>query len=252
MSVPSLLLPNSPSSVLKVDVRKIAATPAATWEDLEPRGFYARFGRPLFNSALTALMLPVAVVLAVPIALINWVQFGDLRRILFVQPRTGHRGRVFSICKFRTMSDARGSAHESWAQGEDSLRVTCFGRFLRNAHLDELPQLLNVLRGTMNVIGPRPEMVEIEAWATEHIEGFSKRLVLKPGMTGRAQIRQGYTGHDIAAYALKLQLNETYLRELSFATDVRIVIETVVWMLRGKGWWRKSRDASSAEPVPDR
>lgn len=214
------------------------------WDALAPRGVYARVGRPAFNLALVLVLLPVIAALALPVACVNAIQFQSLRLVLFVQPRVGHRGRVFSIYKFRTMREARAGAHASWTSGADAQRVTRFGRFLRNTHLDELPQVINILKRDMDVIGPRPEMVEIERWASEHIDGFGDRLAIRPGITGIAQITQGYTGHDLEAYAKKLEINRGYLRSVSLRLDVEIVLRTVVWMLRGKGWdWQGPRGA---------
>jgi lipopolysaccharide/colanic/teichoic acid biosynthesis glycosyltransferase len=123
--------------------------------------------------------------------------------------------------------------------GKDAARVTRFGRFLRNTHLDELPQLWNVLRGDMSLIGPRPEMLATERWAAERCPGFVERLCLKPGLTGFAQITQGYTDQgDAAAYRAKLALNRRYRDELSFTTDCAILVRTVAWMLRARGWRR--------------
>lgn len=206
------------------------------WEALSPRGFYARVGRPLFLGALVLLGLPVALVLAALVAPVNLCVFGSPRRVFFRQPRVGHRGRVFRIWKFRTMRESARGSHASWSSGEDGLRVTRFGRFLRSSHLDELPQVWNVLCRDMDLIGPRPEMIEVESWAAEHVPGFGERLAIRPGLTGLAQITQGYTGDDVEAYAEKLRINREYLRTLSFATDARIVAGTIAWMLRGRGW----------------
>ncbi len=223
---------------------------AVGWDALTPRGAYARIGRPLFLGALVLLGLPFAVLLAAVVAPINALVFGSVRRICFLQPRVGHRGQVFQIWKFRTMREASRGSHASWSSGEDGLRVTRFGRFLRSSHLDELPQIWNVLCGDMDLIGPRPEMIEVEAWAAEHVEGFGERLAIRPGLTGLAQITQGYTGNDVAAYAEKLRINREYLRTLSFAGDARIVVGTIAWMLRGRGWssFRENR----AKPEPER
>jgi lipopolysaccharide/colanic/teichoic acid biosynthesis glycosyltransferase len=119
------------------------------WQTLAPRGFYARRGQRLLSLACVAAGLPAALAVGVPIALANMFLFGDPRKVFFLQPRVGHRGRVFHILKFRTMSEPRRSSFESWSAGEDPTRVTRFGRFLRNAHLDELPQVFNILRGEM-------------------------------------------------------------------------------------------------------
>ena len=209
------------------------------WEQECPRSFYARHGHRALDLVLLTIALPLAAIPAFAIALVNAVVFGDPRQILFVQERVGFRGKRFAIYKFRTMRAARESSMDSWTQGQDTLRVTRFGRFLRNAHLDELPQLLNVLKGDMSFIGPRPEMVEIEDWAASRVPGFSRRLALRPGISGYAQITQGYTGCDEEAYAEKLAINEHYLRTISLRTDLEIVLRTIVWMMRGKGWdWK--------------
>ena len=205
--------------------------PHAEWERLAPRGLYARALREPFLLLATVLLVPVAAVLALPIALVNAWVYRSVRRVLFAQRRVGWRGRVFTLYKFRTMLDL---------PGDDHTRVTRFGRFLRNTHLDELPQLWNVLAGDMSLIGPRPEMVATERWAARHCPGFSERLVLKPGLTGHAQVTQGYTdGGDLAAYRAKLELNRCYRRALGLRLDCAILVRTVWWMLRGRGWNRR-------------
>jgi lipopolysaccharide/colanic/teichoic acid biosynthesis glycosyltransferase len=227
--------------------RRAAARPQQDWSGLVRSSWYARNGRPLFNAALVLALLPLALVAGACVALLNLVAFGDPRKILYVQPRVGLRGKVFRIYKFRTMREPRATAHESWRDGEERARVTRLGRLLRNTHLDELPQLINVLIGDMNVIGPRPEMVEIEAWASEHVPGFARRLALKPGITGIAQITQGYTGHDVEAYAQKLAINLRYMKRLSLRLDLEICARTVIWMVRGKGWdWARGRSKHAA------
>ena len=205
------------------------------WDALEPRGFYARRLRGPLLYALSLLLVVPALALAVPIALVNACVLGSPRMVFFTQERVGRRGRVFVMCKFRTMRGVPDGA-------SDGLRVTGFGRLLRNSHLDELPQLWNVLRGEMSLIGPRPEMVAIEDWAQRQVPGFAERLVLAPGITGWAQVTQGYTrDRDEEAYLEKLALNQAYLRELSFGRDAAIVLRTAVWMLRRRGWrWNRA------------
>jgi len=230
------------------EVPRVVGPRPVDWAALEPRTFYARVGRPCFLGLILLLGSPFAIVAAALIAPINVVVFGSVSRIFFLQPRVGRHGRVFSIWKFRTMREARRSSHDSWSSGEDGLRVTRFGRFLRSSHLDELPQLFNVLKGDMDLIGPRPEMVEVETWAAENVPGFTERLAIRPGLTGLAQITQGYTGNDAVAYAEKLEINLEYLRSMSFALDVSIVARTAVWMLAGRGWsnYRLNRSAQAS------
>ena len=229
------------------------AAPLKTdWQTLAPRGFYARRGQRLLSLACVLAALPAALCLALPIALVNLLCFGDPRRVLFAQARVGHRGRVFRILKFRTMREPRRSSFDSWSAGEDRARVTRFGRFLRNTHLDELPQLVNVLRGEMSLVGPRPEMVEIDAWAREHVPGFERRLALLPGLTGRAQVTQGYAGRHVEAYARKLAADEEYRVRFSPAEDVRILAATAVWVLSGRGWsWKAGAEPSAPSAAAD-
>lgn len=221
------------------DVRSESAEATAgrtDWSALEPKGVYARVGRPLAQAVLVLTVLPFAVALALPIALVNLFVFGDPRQILFSQERVGHRGRVFRIHKFRTMKSVKTSSFESWSGDGDALRVTSFGRFLRNSHLDELPQLLNVLKGDMSIIGPRPEMVEIENWAAERVPGFTERLAVRPGITGYPQITQGYVGRCTEGYARKHALCMEYLERFSARTDLSILVRTLLWMARRQGW----------------
>jgi len=201
------------------------------WAALAPRGAYAsRVRTPLLWLVTLALLLP-ALLPMLAIVLVNLAVQRDPRRVFFTQPRVGYRGRLFVLYKFRTMRDHAG---------DDHARVTAFGRLLRNTHLDELPQLLNVLLGDMCLIGPRPEMVSTERWAAHHLPEFSERLALRPGLTGYAQITQGYTdGGDEHAYREKLALNRAYRERLSFGLDCAILARTVLWMMRGRGWQRR-------------
>ena len=209
------------------------------WEQLEPTGPYARFFKPVVTLAIMTVALPVALLVMLPIALINWAAVGDRRLIFFTQERVGQYGRIFSIYKFRTMRPVNGDDFASWSQGDQN-RVTPFGRFLRSTHLDEVPQILNILRGDMDFIGPRPEMVAIHNWACREVPGFERRLALRPGITGLAQITQGYAGQCPEAYAEKLAGDDRYREELSLWLEASILVRTAFWMLCGRGWkWDK-------------
>jgi len=213
----------------------------AEWSRLEPRSRYARFWRTPFLYALTLSFLPLTLLVGLPVAAINLFVYKSWRRILFTQERIGRRGRTFTIYKFRTMRGEPGVP--------DSDRVTSFGRFLRNTHLDELPQFLNVLRCEMCLIGPRPEMSSIEGWCASTLPRFSERLVLRPGITGWAQITQGYTARgDGDAYRRKLAMNRVYRSRLAFRTDLAILVRTVLWMVRRRGW--RPAELFQAKPGP--
>lgn len=218
------------------------------WAALQPAGLYARLGKPLLEGLILALGLPLAALLALPVALANAVAFRSLERVLFAQERIGYRGRRFTLYKFRTMRDTPAGAFASWSEGGDGARVTALGRFLRNSHLDELPQLFNVLRSDMALIGPRPEMADIEQWAEGEIPGFGSRLCVRPGITGWAQVRQGYTGRDVAAYERKFELGLEYAGHLTLGRDLCILCLTARDMLGLRGWrWRKDAQRARDE-----
>jgi len=214
------------------------------WETLEPDGLYPRLGKPLLRLLLLVVCLVPALLIATPIAIVNAILFRSPRRILYRQPRVGHRGRVFTIVKFRTLHDGESDDFASWSHGDDASRVTRFGRFLRTSHLDELPQLWNILRGEMDFIGPRPEMVEIDRWARARIPSFRERNALLPGVTGYAQVTHGYAPRDPAAYARKLWADQHYRRNLSLGLDLAILARTLLWMVRGRGWGLPRRPAA--------
>ncbi|MEM1449964.1 MAG: sugar transferase [Planctomycetota bacterium] len=228
-----------------------APTIAPTLEPVEvPRGVYQSGGKRALDLAIVLAALPFALLVAAPIAAWNLVVFRDPRRVFFVQDRVGLGGRTFRMVKFRTMKDARRSAADSWFTGEDVARVTRFGRLLRNTHLDELPQLVNILRGDMHLVGPRPEMPDVHEWACGEVQGFDRRLAVRPGLTGLAQVTQGYTGASVECYEQKLGIDVSYIQGLSFRGDLGIVLMTVPWVLRGRGWsWNRGCGASAATPA---
>jgi lipopolysaccharide/colanic/teichoic acid biosynthesis glycosyltransferase len=233
---PQRPLRSAASGRLPVDLPPREPAPAIDWEELRPRSWYPRYGRRLFDLAL---VVPLGVLAVLPfacVALANLIAYRDPRKVLFIQERVGWCGRSFQIYKFRTMNEAGCSELESWSQGEDRRRVTRLGRFLRNSHLDELPQLINVVRGDMALIGPRPEMLEIEAWAERNVPGFTRRLRVRPGITGLAQITQGYASCDVGAYRRKLEITEDWLEAQSLRSDLKILARTLTWMLRCRGW----------------
>jgi lipopolysaccharide/colanic/teichoic acid biosynthesis glycosyltransferase len=145
-------------------------------------------------------------------------------------------GRLFTIYKFRTMYVPKaGTAKEVWARPDDP-RITPIGAFLRKSRLDELPQLFNVLKGDMNVVGPRPEQPTIFVELREKIDRYSERQRVMPGITGWAQINQQYD-QDLDDVRRKVQLDLEYAARTSALEDLRIMLRTVPVMLFRKGGW---------------
>jgi sugar transferase (PEP-CTERM system associated) len=154
--------------------------------------------------------------------------------MLYHQTRVGLRGHEFTVHKFRTMrDDAERSTGPVWSTANDS-RVTPIGRFLRRTRLDEMPQLWNVLVGEMSFVGPRPERPEFVRELTERIPYYGQRHVLKPGVTGWAQIRYTY-GASVEDAIEKLQYDLYYIKNLSIALDVVIVLETLKTVIMRRG-----------------
>jgi lipopolysaccharide/colanic/teichoic acid biosynthesis glycosyltransferase len=154
--------------------------------------------------------------------------------IFYHQERVGLNGRVFTVHKFRTMSeDAEAATGPVWS-GKNDARVTPIGGFLRRTRLDELPQLWNVLRGDMSFVGPRPERPTFVAELTVKIPFYGQRHVVKPGLTGWAQIRYTY-GATVEDAIEKLQYDLYYIKNLSFALDLVIVLDTIKTVVLRRG-----------------
>ena len=153
--------------------------------------------------------------------------------ILFRQVRLGQEGRTFEMLKFRTMVDgAETPGTAVWAEETDP-RITRIGRVLRRTRLDELPQLWNVLRGDMSIVGPRPERPEFVELLEREVPFWTRRHLVKPGVTGWAQVRNGYTS-DIAGTADKLSYDLYYIKHRSLLLDLAIVAKTVGIVLAGR------------------
>lgn len=143
-------------------------------------------------------------------------------------------GKPFTIYKFRTMRPAKpGEDIQQWC-GENDPRITPVGRFLRKTRLDELPQLINVLRGEMNVVGPRPEQPEIFRNLRTEVQGYQYRQQVRPGITGRAQVTLAYDT-SVADVRRKVEADLAYIRTQSATEDFKIMVLTVPVMLSRKG-----------------
>ncbi|MCE9552261.1 MAG: sugar transferase [Planctomycetes bacterium] len=154
---------------------------------------------------------------------------------IYRQHRVGHRGKTFTLYKIRTMrQDAEAGTGPVWSSGKGDPRVTRLGTIMRALHLDELPQLFNVLSGSMNLIGPRPERPEFTQYLARAIPGYLDRLAIKPGITGLAQI-QLPPDTDLDSVRLKLATDLQYLDGVNLWMDLRILACTALRLFGIKG-----------------
>jgi len=154
--------------------------------------------------------------------------------VIYRQERVGLRGDHFVVLKFRSMrADAESDGKPRWAEREDP-RVTSFGRILRRARIDELPQLLNVLKGEMSFVGPRPERPQFVTMLTDQVPFYAVRHSVKPGITGWAQVRYSY-GANVEQSVKKLEYDLYYVKNNTLFLDLMILLETVRVVLLGEG-----------------
>ena len=189
---------------------------------------YKRAFDLLILLAAHVLLLPVFFALWIVIPLAIWLE--DRGPVFYYQRRTGKGGRVFWLVKFRSMiADAEASTGPVWAFEHDD-RVTRVGRFLRATALDELPQLINVLKGDLSMVGPRPERPELVEKFAQKIPHFLQRLQVKPGLTGVAQVYGRYSSLP----RHKLHYDMLYIRKMSLLLDIKLLLVSVLVTVRAR------------------
>ena len=187
----------------------------------EKRRIYEKYVKRFFDVVFSCIFLFLLSPLFLITALAVRIVLGA--PVIFKQSRGGTGGREFLIFKFRTMSDKRG------ADGNllpDSERLTRFGKFLRRTSLDELPQLVNILRGEMSFVGPRPQLAE---FLPHYTEEENLRHSVRPGLTGLAQVH----GRNSLEWKKRFELDAEYVERVSFWLDLKIMFLTVVTLFRG-------------------
>lgn len=151
---------------------------------------------------------------------------------LFIQPRMGFRGKVFPMLKFRSMYiDKKGTG---FTNGTDDPRITKIGKIIRKYRIDELPQILNIWIGQMSFIGPRPESFELSQWYEKDVPFFAYRHVVRPGISGWAQVEQGYAA-EVEGMNIKLEYDFYYIKNFSFWLDLLITFKTIKTIFTGFG-----------------
>ena len=185
--------------------------------------FYRKYGKRVFDLCLT---VPAFVVLSqVMLVTAGLVAVKLGRPVLFTQERPGYKEKIFRMYKFRTMTDARNANGELLSDEE---RLTPFGEKLRSTSLDELPELLNILKGDMSLVGPRPLLVQ---YLPLYNKRQHKRHSVLPGITGLAQIN----GRNSISWEEKFEYDVQYAKHVTFLGDLKILFETVFKVLKREG-----------------
>ena len=200
-----------------------------------PPKMWARLSYPPTSPAYPLVALPL-LVLALPVIAFfaAWIAIDSGGPIIFRQERVGLRGARINVLKFRSMThDAEKDGKAEWASPNDP-RVTRVGRWMRRMRIDELPQLINVLKGEMSFVGPRPERPEFVAMLTQQIPFYSVRHSIKPGITGWAQVRYSY-GATVEQAVRKLEYDLYYVKNHTLLLDLLILLETVRVVTLGEG-----------------
>lgn len=181
-----------------------------------------------FKRLLDVLVSFVALICLSPLLLVVtvWLYFANQGAgVFFLQPRPGYKGRIFKVIKFKTMTDERGADGKLLS---DEQRLTRVGRFVRSTSIDELPQLVNVLKGDMSLIGPRPLLVKyLQLYSDEQM----RRHDVRPGLTGWAQCH----GRNAISWTEKFSLDVWYVDHLSFMTDLKVIALTLRTVLTRSG-----------------
>lgn len=178
---------------------------------------------------ISVLLLPVLAGVAVILWMLNpWLNPGPL---LYCQKRVGQHDSLFVMFKFRTMRPYAGAAKFADAEGH---RISGFGGLLRRFRIDELPQIINVLRGEMSLIGPRPEQPEFARQYRQTLPDYHRRHVVRPGLSGLSQVVQGYTSDDQGT-RVKLALDLRYISKSGFRMEAYVFWRTLVTVITGYG-----------------
>jgi len=198
-------------------------------------GFNVKASQQIVRRLVSVIVSSLGLVICLPFIpfIILAVRLSSPGPIFFRQIRVGLRGRQFSVIKFRTMRQDAERDGAVWATKDDP-RVTRIGRFMRKTRLDEIPQLWNVLRGEMGFVGPRPERPEFVQWLATEIPFYELRHMIRPGITGWAQVRYRY-GASLEETKQKLEYDLYYIKHLSVGLDMLIMFETIKTILLRRG-----------------
>ena len=185
----------------------------------------------LFDVIISLLLLPLLLIISIFLLFLN--PFFNSGRLVFIQKRMGKNCEAFFAIKFRTMSPI-GEITRKYDEPIELDRITHLGRILRRMRIDELPQILNVLRGEMSLIGPRPDYYAHALEYLKNVEGYSDRYAIRPGITGLSQVRLGYV-ENLEAISKKVSIDNYYIQNVGYIIELKIIFSTILVIIRGIG-----------------
>jgi lipopolysaccharide/colanic/teichoic acid biosynthesis glycosyltransferase len=186
-------------------------------------GFYEKYIKRLLDVLLSAVALIILSPVLLIVAILVRIKLGS--PVIFHQQRPGYKGKIFGLCKFRSMTDERD---ENGELKPDEIRLTKFGKALRSTSLDELPELWNILKGDMSLIGPRPLLVRYLERYNEH---QLRRHEVRPGLTGLAQVN----GRNTVSWEERFNYDVQYVDNVTFLGDCKIILKTVLTVFKREG-----------------
>jgi lipopolysaccharide/colanic/teichoic acid biosynthesis glycosyltransferase len=184
-----------------------------------------------FDIIISLLLIPFFAIIILFLFLFN--RFFNPGRLFFIQDRMGMNCEIFFVIKFRTMTHVEEISRK-YDDPIEINRITPLGRILRKTRIDELPQILNVLKGDMSLIGPRPDYYVHALEYLKLVDGYRERYAIRPGITGLSQVRLGYV-ENLEATSKKVSIDNYYIQNLSYITELKIIINTLLIIMKGLG-----------------
>ena len=185
----------------------------------------------IFDIILSLSLLPLLFIIGIIILVFNL--FFNPGKLFFIQKRMGKNCEFFFVIKFRTMTHVQEITRK-YDDPIETNRITSLGRVLRKMRIDELPQILNVLKGDMSLIGPRPDYYSHALEYLVNVEGYRERHIVRPGITGLSQIRLGYVD-TLEATSKKVYIDNYYIQNVGYITEFQIILNTLIIIIRGLG-----------------
>ena len=185
----------------------------------------------IFDIIVSLLLLPLLFIVGITLLVFNL--FFNPGKLFFIQKRMGKNCNIFNVIKFRTMTTV-DEITRKYDEPIETNRITPLGRLLRKMRIDELPQILNVLKGDMSLIGPRPDYYEHALEYLNKVEGYRERYIIRPGITGLSQIRLGYV-ETLEATSKKTSIDNYYINNMGYIIELKIIVNTILIIVKCLG-----------------